>query len=98
MSSPVVPLAGVVRTRRAELGLRQSELADLAGCSERFVHTLEHGKSTLRLDKLLDVLEVLGLDLITAPGRGRIGALPEDPVIEGTPSVLDTPLAADEGP
>ncbi len=68
------PLGEVVRKRRDELGLRQSELADLAGCSERFVHTLEHGKPTLRLDKLLDVLEVLGLDLVTVPGRGRIGA------------------------
>lgn len=70
--SRVAPLARAVRARRGELGLRQSELADLAGCSERFVHTIEHGKSSLRLDKVLDVLQVLGLDLLVAPGRGRI--------------------------
>lgn len=75
--SRVAPLGRVVRDRRAELGLRQSELADLAGCSERFVHTLEHGKSSLRLDKILDVLEVLGLDLLLASGRGRVGVVPE---------------------
>ncbi|HUF75130.1 MAG TPA: hypothetical protein VMM35_02585, partial [Longimicrobiales bacterium] len=54
----VASLAAVVTRRRKELGLLQSELAALAGCSERFVHTVEHGKQTLRLDKLLDVLEV----------------------------------------
>lgn len=66
------PLARVVRERRGELGLRQSELADLAGCSARFVHTVEHEKGSVRLDKLLDVLEVLGLDLLVATGRGRV--------------------------
>ena len=71
----VAALARVVRERREELGLRQSELADLSGCSQRFVHTVEHGKSSLRLDKVLDVLEVLGLDLLLAPGRGRIGVV-----------------------
>ena len=56
-------LAAVVIGRRNELGLRQEELAELADCSVRFVHTLEAGKTTLRLDKLLDVLTVLGLRL-----------------------------------
>lgn len=65
-------LSEAVRERRASLDLRQSELADLAGCSERFVHTVENGKTSLRLDKLLDVLAVLGLDLSVVPGRGRV--------------------------
>lgn len=56
-------LAAVVRARRAELTLRQDELADLAGCSVRFVHVLESGKPTVQLDKVLAVLEVLGLHL-----------------------------------
>lgn len=63
-------LAQAVRVRREELGLRQAELADLAGCSQRFVHTVEHGKASLRLDKVLDVLKVLGLGLAVVPGRG----------------------------
>lgn len=60
-------LAEAVRSRRKELGLRQAELAALAGCSERFVHVLEHGKPTLRLDKVSDVLDVLGLELAVRP-------------------------------
>jgi len=72
-------LAAAVRRRRAELGLRQTEVADLAGCSARFLHTLEHGKTSLRLDKVLDVLEVLGLGLDVVPGRGRIEAVGGEP-------------------
>lgn len=50
------------------MGLRQEELAELAGCSTRFVHTVEAGKPTVRLDKLTDVLGVLGLRLtVTGP-------------------------------
>lgn len=70
-------LAQAVRVRREELGLRQAEVADLAGCSQRFVHTVEHGKASLRLDKVLDVLEVLGLALAVTPGRGEIRFAPE---------------------
>ena len=65
---PVALLGATVRGRRKALGLRQADLADLAGCSERFIHTVENGKTSLRLDKLLDVLEVLGLDLTVVRG------------------------------
>jgi len=63
MNERALHLGRTVRTRRLELGLKQAELAELAGCSTRFVHTLETGKATIRLDKLLDVLDVLGLHL-----------------------------------
>ena len=66
------PLAAAVRARRRALALRQGEVADLAGCSERFVHMLEHGKPTVQLVKVLDVLEVLGLGLLVHPGHGDI--------------------------
>jgi len=68
-------LGAAVRERRRALGLRQAELADLAGCSERFIHTVEHGKESLRLGKVLDVLEVLGLGLSVGPGRGDVSGL-----------------------
>ena len=56
----------VVDARRG-LGLRQAELADLAGVSERFVRELESGKTSVRLDKVLPVLAVLGLELRVQP-------------------------------
>lgn len=67
-------LGGVVRARRVRLGLRQEELAELAGCSTRFVHTVEAGKESLRLDKVLDLLEALGLGLVVRRGRGGVTA------------------------
>ena len=60
-------LATRVRTRRKALGLTQTALAELAGTSMRFVHTLENAKGTVRVDKVLDVLAVLGLDLQVRP-------------------------------
>lgn len=76
-------LAATVRRRRETLALRQADLADLAGCSVRFVHTLENGKASLRLDKVLDVLEVLGLGLSVGPGRGRLISTEQAPDDEG---------------
>ena len=66
----LVALAEGVRSRRRELALTQQEVADLAGVSVRFVHTVEAGKPSLRLDRLLQVLEVLGLGLRLVPGAG----------------------------
>ena len=54
-------LAEAARARRSALGLKQVELAELARCSTRFVHMVEAGKPTVRFDKLLDLLAVLGL-------------------------------------
>jgi HTH-type transcriptional regulator/antitoxin HipB len=55
--------AAAVRSRRRQLQLRQDELADLAGVSERFVYALENGKHSVQLDKVLAVLSALGLHL-----------------------------------
>lgn len=69
-------LGRMVKARRAKLNLRQDQLAELAGCSTRFVHTLENGKTTLQMQKVLDVLEVLGLGLQLVRTVG-IGVSPE---------------------
>ena len=84
-------LADAVQRRRRALGLRQVDVADLAGCSARFVHTLEHGKASLRLDKVLDVLEVLGLALFVGAGRGQVGAVAET---HGYPAALSISAVA----
>lgn len=65
-------LASDVRTRRRHLGIRQQDLADLAGTSVRFVGALELGKQNVRLDKLVAVLDALGLELradVRSPSR-----------------------------
>lgn len=60
---PEPGIARLVRDRRKALRLTQDDLADLAGCSPRFVRALEAGKTTVRLDKLIDVFDVVGLEL-----------------------------------
>lgn len=56
-------IGATARARRVELGLRQRELAELAGVSERLIREIERGKPGLRLDTLLRVLNVLGFQL-----------------------------------
>lgn len=55
--------SSVIAARRRSLGLRQDELAGLANVSTRFVHAVESGKPTLRLEKFVALLEALGLSL-----------------------------------
>jgi HTH-type transcriptional regulator / antitoxin HipB len=73
--------ADAIRVRRRYLKLRQDELAELAGVSERFVYALENGKRSVQLDKVTAVLAALGLHLeLHRGGASRIM-----PVIDGGP-------------
>ncbi len=71
MRSPEWPelLAAAVRARRKTLKLTQIGLAELAGVGADFVYDVERGKRTLRLDKVMQVFEVLGLQLAIEPGK-----------------------------
>lgn len=60
-------LAEAVRTAREAAGLTQARLAERARVGLKFLYELESGKDTLRSDKVLDVLEVLGLRLVVTP-------------------------------
>ncbi len=60
-------LAAEVRRKRKLLKLTQKELAELAQCGPDFLYDLERGKPTVRLDKLVPVLEVLGLRFTLQP-------------------------------
>ncbi len=72
--TPIQKLGMRVRERRRALRLTQEGLALLSGCGALFVRQLEKGKRSLRLDKLLDVLGVLGLtlDLVDGPEPLRV--------------------------
>lgn len=75
-SGPAARLGAAVRRRRRELDLTQERLADLSGCGLAFLYELERGKRSVRLDKVLDVLDVLGLTLRVDEGRGGIEIVP----------------------
>ena len=61
------PLATFVKTRRKATGINQIELAEKAGVGLRFLRDLEQGKSTLRMDKVNDVLRLFGETLGPIP-------------------------------
>ncbi|MDO5099202.1 MAG: type II toxin-antitoxin system Y4mF family antitoxin [Corynebacterium sp.] len=56
-------IAATLRDKRKLTRLTQAEIAAYAGVSERFVREAEKGKATLRLDKLLALVDALGLTL-----------------------------------
>lgn len=58
-------IGAIVRQARLAQGLRQDQLAAAAGVGVRFLVELEGGKPTVRLDKVLAVLNALGLRLHT---------------------------------
>ena len=62
-------LGRALRSRREALGLTQENLAALAECGSLFVIQLEQGKRTVRLDKLVSVMQVLGLQLRVENGK-----------------------------
>ena len=57
--------AGIaVRAKRKQLGMRQIDLAKSAGVSEKTIVSLETGFAPgIRLDKLMSILNALGLEL-----------------------------------
>lgn len=62
-------LATALRERRRKLKISQKELALISGVGVVFIYDLERGKETIRLDKLLPILEVLGLELKLSTGK-----------------------------
>jgi y4mF family transcriptional regulator len=57
----------VVRQARLAQGLRQDQLAAAAGVGLRFLVELERGKPSVRLVKVLAVLDALGCRLQVTP-------------------------------
>lgn len=68
----------VVATARRSHGLTQQDLADLIGVQRPYVSQLEQGKTTKYLERLTDLLDVLGLELVVRPRRQRTAFGPDD--------------------
>ncbi len=56
-----------VKEKRKLANLTQPELAAKAGVGLRFIRELEQGKSTLRMDKVNQVLQLFGHELGPVP-------------------------------
>lgn len=59
--TPTDELGRIVREQRKSLGLTQHDLALNSGVGLAFLYQLEHGKPTVRIDKVLAVFRTLGI-------------------------------------
>ena len=60
-------IAQFIKTKRKEAGLTQEEFAMRSGLGLRFVRELEHGKETVRMDKVNTALAMFDMEAV--PGR-----------------------------
>ena len=65
-------LGAVVREQRKRLVLKQLDIAGLGNTGNRFIVDLENGKPTVQLQKVLDVMDLLGLEVVVRSKAGRM--------------------------
>lgn len=64
-------LGQLASTQRKLLNLNQLDIAGMANTGNRFIVDLEKGKPTVQLQKALDVLDLLGLEVVVRPKSAR---------------------------
>jgi len=67
MKTELTPLSIYLKEKRKLSQLTQKQLSEKAGVGLRFVRDLEQGKTTLRMDKVNQVLKLFGTELGTVP-------------------------------
>lgn len=66
-----VELGAVIRDQRKRLALNQLDLAGLGNTGNRFIVDLENGKPTVQLQKVLDLMDLLGLEVVVRTKASR---------------------------
>ncbi len=56
-------LGELIRNRRKELNYTQGYLSEVTGLSISFISDLERGKESIQLEKTIQLIHVLGMDL-----------------------------------
>ena len=60
-------LGAMARSQRESLGLRQEDLSGLGNTGTRFIGDMERGKPTIQFQMVLDLLDLLGLEVVVQP-------------------------------
>jgi len=60
-------LSEFLKEKRKKIKLSQQQLAEKAGVGLRFIRDMEQGKTTLRMDKVNQVLKLFGQELGPQP-------------------------------
>ena len=71
-----VELGAVIRDQRKRLALKQLDLAGLGNTGNRFIVDLENGKPTVQLQKVLDLMDLLGLEVVVRSKASRSTSSP----------------------
>ncbi len=64
-------LGALIRDQRKRLALKQLDLAGIANTGNRFIVDLESGKPTVQLQKVLDLMDLLGLEVVVRSKAAR---------------------------
>ncbi len=59
-----------IRKRRKELQYTQAHVAEFTGLSVTFISDVENGKPTVELQKTLELIQILGMD-VSVEKRGK---------------------------
>ena len=57
-------LGNAIRSRRKELKYTQGSISEITGLSVSFLSDLENGKLTCEIGKTIEVINLLGLDIL----------------------------------
>ena len=57
-------LGNAIRSRRKELKYTQGYISEITGLSVSFISDLENGKPTAEIGKTIEVINLLGLDIL----------------------------------
>lgn len=66
----VSELGAIAREQRVAIGFKQEDVAGLGNTGTRFVGDLERGKPTVQLQMALDLLDLIGLEVVIQPKSG----------------------------
>ncbi|AKE38266.1 helix-turn-helix domain-containing protein [Corynebacterium camporealensis] len=67
----LIEIGAEFAARRREMGVLQQDLADQAGVSRSTLHTIEHGGTGVRWEKITAVASALGLEMKFLPKEER---------------------------
>jgi len=75
-----VELGQAIRRARKDAGLTQADLGAFVGDADRHVvAAIERGEVTTQLQRLLDIVDALGLEIALRPRTQRLAASGNDP-------------------
>jgi HTH-type transcriptional regulator/antitoxin HipB len=67
--SSISILGEAIESERKRRKLTQGQLASLSGASINFISQIERGKKTAQIGKVIDVLQILGMQLVIKRGQ-----------------------------